>query len=77
LGVPDRRIGATLRHQWGRCEEANLDDRGNRDCRTEPGGVWRITFGLIRDFHVHCDDGTVSNIDDANYDANDWPAEWS
>jgi hypothetical protein len=47
--------------------------------------VWRITFGLIRDFHVRYDDGavsidddgTVNRIDDANYDANDWPTERS
>jgi hypothetical protein len=83
-GVPYRGIGATL-HQWERCEDANLDDRGTRDCWTEPGGVWRITFGLIRDFHVRYDygavsiddDGTVNRIDDANYDANDWPTERS
>jgi hypothetical protein len=35
--------------------------------------VWRIAFGLIKDFHVHYvgdfsidDDGTVNNIDGAN-----------
>jgi hypothetical protein len=48
--------------------------------------VWRITFGLIRDFHVHYDhdgavsiddDGTVNNFGDANYDANERPTESS
>ena len=75
--APVRRIGATLRHQWEGCEEANLGDRGTRDCWTKPGGVWRNTFGLIRDFHVHYEDDRAVSIDDANDDAKEWPTERS